>query len=262
MRLTWVRFAAFCGVFLLGTAASQAEVLLVEDFEGLSMQPYVSPTESGGDGTDWTDQLPAGWTASFFGPVGNPIEFQGWRIHDVDSWIATEGNQERATWTQGGVGQRGSVLVVDPDAYDDGTDIAVENMFATVTSPPIDLSTLEPGSVTISFDSFFRNEVPSDLSLDVNYTNGSGSSNLVYYDSDLIPDGAVFDDRLSFNVNNPGTGTMTFTWSLIFGDNDWWWAIDNVQVEGTVRSVPEPATGILLLTCLTATALRLRRRSL
>jgi hypothetical protein len=257
MRLT--KFVLVCAVLLgFSGMAAAADTLLSEDFEGFSLKPYQSPTESGGDGTDWTDELPAGWAMTFSGPLGDPFEFQGWRIHDVDSWIATEGDQQRSTWTRGGVGQRGSVLLVDPDAYDDGTDIGAENMNTSVTTPPIDLSTVVPGTVSIAFDSFFRNEEPSDLSLDVSFDGGGSYSNLLYYESDNLGDGAVFDEQLQFSVNNPASGSLVFKFSLLNGDNDWWWAIDNVHVTGQL--VPEPSSLGLLSCGLTALGLFRRRR--
>jgi hypothetical protein len=233
---------AGCAAVLSFSSPALGAVLLSESFEGLTLKPYTSPTESGGDGTDWTEVLPAGWVSSFgASPVGNPIEFQGWRAHDVDSWIATEGNQDRNLWTLGGVGSRGTVLLVDPDAYDDGTNIDDALFNATVTTPPISLAGLTPGSVSIAFDSFFRNEESSDLLLDVSYDGGATySTNLVTYESSSLPDGDVFQERLNFPVANPGAGSLVFKFTLREGSNDWWWAIDDVEISGT--QIPEPST--------------------
>ncbi|MBL9127510.1 MAG: hypothetical protein JNL97_07685, partial [Verrucomicrobiales bacterium] len=139
--------------------ALAADPLLNTDFEGLSLKAFVSTTEVGkGDGTDWTDALPGGWSMKYDGPVGDPVEFRGWRVMDVDSWIATEGNQDRGTWTRGGVGSRGSVLVADGDAYDDGTNIDTAQYDTFATTPAVSLDGIAPGSVTLSLDSFWRNE--------------------------------------------------------------------------------------------------------
>ncbi len=267
MKLTFRALAAALAITLGLTLSVQADTLLSEDFEGFTLNPYVSPTElSGGlpkvgtDGTDWTTELPAGWTANFHStPVGDPVEFQGWRIHDVDSWIATEGNQDRANWTHGGVGARGSVLLVDPDAYDDGTNIDTSLFNASITTPAIDLSTVVPGTVALNLDSFFRAEVESDLYIDVSVDGGATYSNLLFVDSALLPDGQGYDEQLSFPVNNPASGSLVFKFSLLEGSNDWWWAIDNVEVTG--RVVPEPSSialgGIALIGLLAA----VRRRS-
>ncbi len=244
--------------------SASAEVLLYEGFEGFALKSYESPTEttngvSNGDGTDWTDALPSGWVSNFYDtPVGSPIEFQGWRIHDVDSWIATEGDQNRSTWTRGGVGTRGSVLLVDPDAYDDGTNIDEKLFNASITTPAIDLSNIAPNTISLSVDSFFRNEEPSDLYIDVSLDGGASYSNLWTIESDNLGDGAVFDEHLVFAVNNPQSGSLIFQFSLLEGSNDWWWAIDNVTVEGTI--VPEPSSFVLGAMALVGLLLAARRR--
>lgn len=246
MKLSFRALVAALAITFGLTLSASADILLSEDFEGFTLGPYVSATEttggvSKGDGTDWTTELPAGWAASFQStPVGDPVEFQGWRIHDVDSWVATEGNQDRGTWTHGGVGARGSVLLVDPDAYDDGTNIDTSLFNASITTPAIDLSTVVPGTAVLSLDSFFRAEVESDLYIDVSVDGGATYSNLLLVDSATLPDGQVYDEQLSFPLNTPASGSLVVKFSLLEGSNDWWWAIDNVKVEG--RVVPEPSS--------------------
>ena len=83
-------------------AHTPAAILLSQNFDSLPLGPYVSPTETGGDGTDWTATAPTGWAKDQGAtPVGNPVEFFGWTFHDRASWVATEGNQERGTWLTG-----------------------------------------------------------------------------------------------------------------------------------------------------------------
>jgi MYXO-CTERM domain-containing protein len=239
------------------TTPLSAATLSFTDFEGLALTPYVSPTETGkGDGTDWTSTLPAGWTMTFTGPLGDPLEFQGWRVMDVDSWVATEGNQDRGLWTRGGVGAHGSVLVADGDAYDDGTNIDTGLMNTFARTPAVDLSGLAPGSVTISFDSFWRNEETQKGSLGVSYDGGATFEILKAYDSAALADGLVIDEHLDIAVNNPGSGSMVFEFAYTDASNDWWWAIDNVNI--TALAVPEPS--VLSLGLLGVAALALRRR--
>lgn len=240
------------------TSAASAATLSFTDFEGLTLNPFVSPTETGkGDGTDWTDTLPAGWSMTFNGPIGNPVEFQGWRVMDVDSWIATEGNQDRGTWTRGGVGARGSVLVADGDAYDDGTNIDTGLMSTFARTPAVDLSGLEPGSVTISFDSFWRNETTQMGRLSVSYDGGGTFETLKTYDSAALADGLVIDEHLDIAVNNPGAGSMVFEFAYTDASNDWWWAIDNIRI--AALAIPEPSAVTLGLLGFGLLALRRRR---
>lgn len=94
--------ALFLSLSLLVVSRLSGAILLSEDFESLILGPYVSPTETGGDGTDWTDVPPAGWVRDQgTTPIGNPIEFYGWTFHDRQSWINTEGDQDRSFWTRG-----------------------------------------------------------------------------------------------------------------------------------------------------------------
>ena len=64
------------------------EILLAEDFEGLELGPFVE--ESGGDGTDWTNVPPEGWTvdnsrlAGFEEGLGRP-EWRDWTFADKNS---------------------------------------------------------------------------------------------------------------------------------------------------------------------------------
>ncbi|MBL9136648.1 MAG: hypothetical protein JNK85_12300 [Verrucomicrobiales bacterium] len=256
MRATqWTALA----LALTGGAATtvSAATLSFTDFEGLALTPFVSPTETGkGDGTDWTDTLPAGWSMTFNGPTGNPVEFQGWRVMDVDSWVATEGNQDRGLWTRGGVGAHGSVLVADGDAYDDGTNIDTGLMSTFARTPAVDLSGLAPGSVTISFDSFWRNEETQKGSLRVSYDGGNSFTAIHSYDSAALADGLVIDEHLDIGVNNPSSGSLVFEFAYTDASNDWWWAIDNIRI--AALAIPEPS--VVTLGLLGFAVLTLRRR--
>jgi hypothetical protein len=240
--------------FLSFTATqARAAALLTEDFEGLTLGPYVSPTESGGDGTDWTNVPPAGWVRDQgTTPVGDPVEFYGWTFHDRQSWTNTEGDQERSAWVEG----VGTVMVADPDAYDDGTPI--EGMFYNVNilTPVISLSNVKAKSVVIAFASSFRAEEPEIATLDVTF-DGVNFTNLLTYDANVLPDAALFNDPISLPVDNPSSGNMRFRFGMNNASNDWWWAVDNVVVTGDV--VPEPSAITLMLLSLIGLSQRRRR---
>ena len=93
------------GISLLFTSVfpASAETLFSENFDGLegNLEAFVSDTESGGDGTDWTADLPEGWTRDNSGvPEGGVEEFAGWTLLDPVSWDATA-QQNRAAFTKG-----------------------------------------------------------------------------------------------------------------------------------------------------------------
>ena len=68
-------------------------------------------------------------------PVGSPAEFFGFTFHDKNAWIATEGNQERSQFALA----PGPVMVADPDAYDDGTDVDTGLFNAYMSTSPISM---------------------------------------------------------------------------------------------------------------------------
>jgi hypothetical protein len=237
---------------LLLTRHAFAATLLSEDFESLALGPYVSPTESGGDGTDWTDLPPSGWVRDQgTTPVGSPVEFYGWTFHDRQSWINTETDQQRSAWLEG----IGTVMVADHDAFDDGTNIDERLYNVNILTPAISLSNVRANTVRIAFSSSFRAEEPEIATLDVTF-DGTNYTNLLTYDGNTLPDGALFNDPIDIAVNNPSSGTMRFRFGMNNASNDWWWAIDNVVITG---DIPEPSTAILTLVALTGLCGRTRR---
>ncbi len=241
-------------LLLAGTVSrSRAAVLFSENFESRVLGPYTSPSEGGGDGTDWTNVAPAGWVRDQGStPLGGPIEFYGFTFHDKNSWIATEQDQNRSSWTGG----QGVVMVADPDAYDDGeADIGGGLFNVTITTPAISLLNVSANSVILSFDSTFRVEGNQTAAVDVSF-NGGAYTNLLTYNSALLTNGDTINALNSLPVNNGTSGTMQFRFSLTNAENNWWFAVDNIVVTGTV--VPEPSAGLLAL--LPAGGLCARRR--
>lgn len=218
--------------------------LFSEDFEGLALGPFVSGTEGGGDGTDFTSTPPAGWTrtnsspAGENSPIGNPVEFQGWSFMDKNSWIATEGNQDRVDFTLGS----GTVMVADPDAYDDGTNVDPDLFNTIMTTPSIDLTNIEENSVVLEFDSSFRPFDDMTGIVDVSYDDGATWENiLTLVNGDDV---TQRNEHLEFLLDNPAGGTLTARFGSLNGGNDWWWAVDNISISGvqTAAAVPEPAS--------------------
>ena len=226
-------FATWFASFLV---AIPANAFFSEDFEGFTLGPYVSPTETPSiGGADWTDELPGGWSLEYSGPTGDPIEFEGWRIHNIDSWIATEEDQERSTWSNPGVGNGGSALLVDPDAFDDGTNIDTGLFNTWISTPAIGLNGLAPNSVELAFDSFWRNEVTQIGSVEVSFDGGTSYENLLTYDSAALGNGVVIDRRELLQINNPSSGSMIVRFGMTNASNDWWWAIDNVDITSDAK---------------------------
>jgi hypothetical protein len=123
-----------------------------------------------------------------------------------------------------------------------------------ILTPLISLNGVTANSVKIAFESSFKAEPTEIATLDVTF-DGATFTNLLTYDGSLLPLDALFNDPVSIDVNNPSSGTMRFRFGMNNASNDWWWAVDNVVITGTV---PEPSATILIL--LSLAGLGQRRR--
>jgi Ca2+-binding RTX toxin-like protein len=208
--------------------------LLAEDFESLTddLGPLVSASEGGGDGTDWTATAPAGWTLVNSAPPGGPAEFFGWTFFDLNSWVDTAGDQQRSGFTNAS----GVVAVADPDEYDDIGNIDPDLFDATLVSPVIDLTPAAEGTLTVSFDSSWRHEAPQQAGLLVSFDGGAQQEVFRWSSEAADPDfkADAVNERVTVSVDRPaGAGTMQLFFDMPQAGNNWWWAIDNIEVEGT-----------------------------
>ncbi len=245
---------ASCVTLPPGLATAQT-VLLAEDFEGLAplLGPYTSPTENGGDGTDWTATPPAGWIVDNIDMSVEPpgvTEFEGWTFHDRDAWVATAGDQNRSQFTRA----NGVVAVADPDEWDDAA--GSQGLFNSfLRTPPISLVGVDPGTVLVEFDSSWRDEDFQDAGLTVRYDDGP-EMQVFLWESE--PDSPFFKDdaeneHLQIPLVNPfGATSMVLEFGVFNAGNDWWWAIDNLRVESSTSELAlnlnvNTATGDLAL---------------
>jgi hypothetical protein len=244
------------GAFLDNTVSpTSSATLLTQNFEFLPLDPFVS--EGGGDGTDYTLTPPLNFSVDNSTlPAGGVAEWAGWSFADKGSWTRAAGDQARSAFTLGA----GKVAVADSDEYDDSpSGAAFDSKFLT---RPIKLDGVTPNSVVLEFDSSFRPEDSQIGTLDVRFDGGPWVNLLTLNPtntSNTAPSGtfvnASINERLVSGtttgvstdlfggatfaaVNNPaGASTMEFRWGVT-GDNDWWWAIDNLLVKGEVAGTP------------------------
>jgi hypothetical protein len=221
----------------LETRRLMAVNLYYENFEELPLGPFVSPSESNGTGQDWTNQLPVGWSRNNTTTVNTgPAEFFGFTFMKKSSWVATEGDQERSLFTKG----TGTVMVSDPDAYDDiepGIPDDGYNVF--IQTPAISLANAVPGTATVDFDSSFRPYDHMTASVEVSFDGGTNWTNLLSMNSANISGGdsslVRVDEAVSLPLNNPaGAASAIVRFGMTTADNDWWWALDNIGVNATL----------------------------
>ena len=246
-----LRRAVLAGTpIVLGLAAidARAAQLFSENFDGLELGPFVSPSESGGSGTDWTDVPPPGWVRDNGATTtGGPPEFFGFTFMDVGAWVVTEGNQERSMFTRG----TGTVMVSDPDAYDDIGNIEANAYNVLMTTPAVSLANVVANTAVLKFDSSFRPYDAMTATVEVSFDGGTNFTNLLSMNSANVPGGESslerVDEAVSLPLNNPaGASSALIRFGMSNADNDWWWAVDNVTVEGDL--VPEPSSvGIIAM---------------
>ncbi len=220
------------GALVRAQSEAEAALLFSEDFESLAeaLGPYASPTEGGGDGTDWTAVLPGGWSQDNRSLPGGPAEFYGWTFHDLGSWIATAGDQDRSQFAAAS----GVVAVADGDEYDDGDiSLGTDGFNAELFMPAIDVSGIGDGRIVLEFASSWRPEDAQEAHVRASFDGGAPVS-LLHYSSDeesadYKPDATSETVRLDLAVPE-GASQLVFSFDMPAAGNDWWWAIDNVRV--------------------------------
>ena len=98
--------------------------------------------------------------------------------------------------------------------------------------------------MTLEFDSSWRDEFDDNYHQTANITafyDGGAAVEILRWESDsassLFHDDAP-NEHVILGLNNPaGASEMVLNFGLFDAGNDWWWAIDNVRVQG----VPEPS---------------------
>jgi len=234
----------------LATAAGPVgrQLLLAENFEGVELG--ASPEESPGTDDVWTDTPPADWIVDESGipGIGDPAvdgvtDWAGWAFADKDFWISTDG-QRREEFSLG----QGVVAVADCDEWDDsahppGYNVAADAYDTWLSTPAIDLSGVQSGTLQIEFDSSWRPEFDGNYHQTANITasfDGADPIEVLLWESDSASPNFKSDsstnETITVDVDNPPWATsVVLTFGLFEAGNDWWWAIDNIKVSGLAK---------------------------
>jgi len=220
----------------------QAVILLSEDFEGLPLGKNVDEGLAGEK--VWTKTAPAGWTIDDKGVpgAGNPAqdgvtEWAGWSFADRIWWTNTAGDQNRSQFTLG----TGTVAIADPDEWDDLAH-ATGRWATYLSAPAIDISGAQSGSLTLTFDSSWRPEYADyghqTGNLKVSF-DGAKAVEMFLWESNtgspnFKPDST--NETVTVSIEAPaGAKKMVLTFGLFDCGNNWWWAIDNIEVTGIAK---------------------------
>ncbi|MDG2381325.1 MAG: PEP-CTERM sorting domain-containing protein [Pirellulaceae bacterium] len=215
-----------------------------EDFEDLILGPNIEEGRAVPAENVWSKDGPEGWNIEDEVPgqdedndFNGVTEWIGWSFADKNWWIGAAGDQRRSEFTNA----EGTVAVADPDEWDDAEhpDSATEGWYNTfMETGEISLEGVEAGTVKLKFDSSWRPEFDDDYqqtgSLSVKFDDGP-SQELFLWESDPASDDFKDDnstnETIEVDIDNPeGASKMTLTFGLFDAGNDWWWAIDNIEV--------------------------------
>lgn len=190
-------------------------------------------------GFDWDG--PGGTTPAQ--PGVGAAEWQGWTVADYDFWLSAD-QQQREEFTKAS----GRVLIADPDEWDDydpfGIDPDSTGVFNTrFTSPVINIDGVTENTVLLRFDSSWRPEDTQKAAVSVSFDGGEFTQVVLFESDESSPD--FHDDETNESVelfvNNPsGATTMRVRFEMYDATNDWWWAVDNIQVAGVGGEPIEP----------------------
>jgi hypothetical protein len=227
-----------------------------EDFDGLAPGPSVNErqafavvTRIESDANSmpipnaYTHTPPAGWDIDSSGVPGEGrddvgvYEWEGWSFTTPEFWTTAD-LQLRETFTKAS----GVLAVADPDEWDDLGSPANLGFFDSILeTPQLNIAGQAANSLALSFDSAWRDEGAQTALVTVDY--GNGPIEVLRWESN--PASQFFhDDNTNETVlvpihNPPGAATAQLTFQMLQAGNNWFWAIDNVQI-GTIDSADVP----------------------
>jgi len=230
-------FWALDNLDVTGVSGGNTVSLLTEDFEDVPLGPPVDEVPPP-PGLDWTHTGPAGWVNddSQIPGVGDPntdgvTEWAGWSFANKDWWVKVADDQKRSEFVSG----QSTVAVADSDEWDDKDH--PDGLFnAFLSTPPIPIDGADAGSLQLIFDSSWRQEASQTASITVQYDGGEPVVVLLWPSEGADPTAFKADatnEEVTVDLNNPaGAKIMVITFAVTDADNNWWWAIDNVEVIG------------------------------
>jgi hypothetical protein len=201
-------------------------VVLTEDFESVVLGPNLDETLAGTN--VWSATPPSGWSVDrSLMPAGGVREWRGWSIASRAWWSQAAGDQGRSQFGKG----LGAVAIADPDEWFDlPRDPGLFD--SSISTRSISLAGVKPGTATLYVDSSWLPEDNQTATISVRYDAQSPVTVLRWTSAsgpDFKPDAT--NETIALPLNNPaGAAAMTITFRLSNAGNNWWWALDNLQV--------------------------------
>jgi hypothetical protein len=222
VRGVWAGAATDCST----SACAVRQTLFSEDFSSVVLGPNVNETLAGT--AVWSANFPTGWIVDRSAmPSGGVTEWRGWSVADRPWWAQAAQDQGRSGFTKA----TGAAAIADPDEW---FDLATGpgTFRSSIVTPAINISSADPSDVRVYFDSSWRPENSQRARLTAEFNTGNPVTILEWTSqpgANFKPDAT--NETVGYLVAPPsGANSMRLRFELLDAGNNWWWAVDNIQV--------------------------------
>ena len=177
--------------------------------------------------SEFTHTMPEGWESSTEGVNSGEARWNGWTLSTIRHWTWAVGTDMRHWFTQG----HGNVAIIESE-HQRLND--VDLMDAHLTTAPISIKGND--KVAVEFDHHYRQgKAGQSATVSVVFDDGK-SQTLEEFTADK------FSAHEYYEVDIPaGAKSLQIKFDYLQGNNDFWWAVDNVSVnEPFTEVVGEP----------------------
>lgn len=245
LRNVWKQLAlsmAAAGMVWVSTAHAQRINVFTENFE--SLQSKLGPADDEAAPQDpaifdktFSHTGPNGWSIDNSQmPTGGTTEWRGWSFANPEVWAGVYG-QDRANFL---FGTGGVIAVADSDSFDEPIGSGPGNFNSFLKTAPISVAGAAAGSLDISFDSSWRDEGTQTAVLTASY-DGGAPIEIFRWESDSNSPNykpAANPELFSTSLQNPaGAQSVVLNFGYTDARNNWWWAIDNININNAGNSI-------------------------
>ncbi len=193
----------------------------------------------------YTHNGPNGSAVTVDGPAdGGVPDWRGWSFVTPAYWRCVSGGNGNNF-----LNASGRIAVADGDEFDD-LPHAPGALDTTFSTPVIDLSARTGSFVVLTFDSSWRPEQPQTASVVAVFDNGTEQTIIDWRSvAGEFFKPAAENERVAVLIDVPADASSVTLKFRYVGGNNWWWAIDNIDVfegEATVTvAQATPSTGVM-----------------
>ena len=179
----------------------------------------------------FTHTLPQGWGQRVTGVTSGEARWNGWTLSDMRHWTWAAGTDQRHYFTQG----HDQFAIIDSKQQRLAERDAMD---AKMTTAPIDVA--GQTAVALEYDQHYRQGKQGQRA-QVTVQFDGGEPEVV---DTLTQDRYSSHEHVELDVP-AGAKTMQVTFSYLGGNDDYWWAVDNVAVRAPFDPVGEEPSAII-----------------